>query len=53
MKITKKKAKNPFNMSGLSPKYGFSLDYGRSKNNRDKDKFELNLKDKILKRNEN
>jgi len=53
MKITKKKAKNPFNMSGFSPKYGFSLDYGRSKNNRDKDKFELNLKDKILKRNEN
>ena len=51
MKIVKKKAKNPFNISGLTPKYGFSIDYGQNKNNIDK--IELNLKSKILKKNEN
>ena len=51
MKIIKKKGKNAFNMSGYSPNYGFSMDYGRSKHN--KDKFDLNMKDKILKKNHN
>ena len=36
MKIVKKKAKNLFNISGLTPKYGFSIDFGHSKNNIDK-----------------
>ena len=54
MKIVKKKAKNTFNsynMGGITPKYGFSLDYGRKKNL--KENFDLNMKDKILKKNEN
>ena len=51
MKIVKKKAKNPFSMSGYTPKYGLSLDYGRKKipNN----KLELNMKDKIIKKDAN
>ena len=54
MKIIKKKAKNTFNVSGgITPKYGFSLDYGRKTNKNKNEKFELNLKDKILKKNEN
>ena len=36
MKIVKKKEKNSFNISGLTPKYGFSIDFGHSKNNIDK-----------------
>ena len=52
MKFPRKKGKIfVFNMSGYSPNYGFSMDYGRSKHN--KDKFDLNMKDKILKKNHN
>ena len=51
MKIIKKKAKNPFSMSGYTPKYGLSLDYGRKKIHNNN--FELNLKDKIIKKNAN
>ena len=51
MKIVKKKSKNPFNISGFTPKNGFSLDYGRK--SFVKDKFDLNLKDKIIKKSEN
>ena len=54
MKIIKKKAKNPFSMSSMSgytPKYGLSLDYGRKKNHNNN--LELNMKDKIIKKNAN
>ena len=51
MKIVKKKVKNSFNMGGITAKNGFSIDYGGSKEK--KDIFELNLRDKILKKNQN
>ena len=52
MKIVKKKSKNPFNTGAFTPNNGgFSIDYGRKSFL--KDKFELNLKEKILKKTEN
>ena len=52
MKIVKKKSKNPFNTGAFTPNNGgFSIDYGRKSFL--KDKFELNLKEKILKKTDN
>ena len=52
MKIVKKKSKNPFNTGTFTPNNGgFSIDYGRKSFL--KDKFELNLKEKILKKTDN
>ena len=51
MKIVKKKTKNNFNVGAMTSKHGFSIDYGGNKER--KDIFELNLKDKILKKNQN
>ena len=49
MKIVKKKSKNPFSTGGFTPNNGaFSIDYGRKSFL--KDKFDLNLKEKILKK---
>ena len=47
-----KKSKNPFNTGAFTPNNGgFSIDYGRKSFL--KDKFELNLKEKILKKTDN
>jgi hypothetical protein len=46
MRITKKKLQNPFNMSGFSPKYGTTIEYGYQR----KDIFESTNKGKVNKK---